>query len=56
MKTELRILHRDGKEVLQTRTARVVLHNMGLFTFKDPTIEVVYTEWTDVPHVEEYTT
>jgi hypothetical protein len=53
MKTELRILHRDGEEVLQTRTASVLVHNMGLFTFKDPEIEVVYSEWTDVPHERE---
>jgi hypothetical protein len=56
MKTELRIIHRDGKEVLQMRTAYVEFKNMGLFTFKTPTVEVVRTEWTDVPHVEEYTT
>ena len=53
MKTELRILHRDGEEILQMRTAYVEVKNMGLFTFKDPTIEVIYSEWTDVPHERE---
>ena len=53
MKTELRILHRDGEEVLQMRTAYVEIKNTELFSFKAPTIEVIYSEWTDVPHAGE---
>lgn len=53
MQLELRIVHRDGKEVLQTRTVYLEVTMPPFFSFRDPEIEVVRSEWKDVPHERE---
>ena len=54
MNIELRILNRNGKEILQYRRSAICVEMPPLWRFFcEPKVKVVHTEWQDVPQVTE---
>ena len=54
MRLQLRIVYREGKEVLQQRYSAMTVEMPPLWKFlAEPKVELVHSEWTDVPHERE---
>jgi hypothetical protein len=54
MRLELRVLHRDGKEVLQQRYSGMTVELPPIWKlFAEAKVELMHSEWTDVPHERE---
>jgi hypothetical protein len=54
MRLELRIIHRDGKEVLQQRYSGMTVELPPIWKFfAEAKVALMHSEWTDVPHERE---
>lgn len=54
MNLQLRIVYREGKEVLQQRYSGICVEMPPIWRFfGSPKVELVHSEWVDVPHERE---